>query len=192
MTSKLESKELYVKNLKTILLGNTPFNKETLIKNKGFVSEEDLKPSVQDSLFRLEIENKNVGGYDILKNNNHPTFLVPLKGIVIEKYSKKTSHFGVDILAKKGSFINCVSDGVVVISNWTNSTGYVIGVQHDNGFLSIYKHNSSLLKNIGDWIRAGEPIAIIGNSGELSSGPHLHFELWENGKTLNPVDYILF
>ena len=190
--SRLESEDLYVQNLKTILLGGSPVGVKTSIKNEDLVLQKDLDPSFQDSLFRLNVENKDLGGYSFEKNKNHPIFLVPLKGVVIEKYSKRKSHFGIDILAKKGSFINCVYEGVVVISNWTNSTGYVIGVQHNNGFLSIYKHNSSLLKNIGDWVRSGESIAIIGNSGELSSGPHLHFELWQNGESINPVNYILF
>ena len=192
LNSTLESKELYVENLKTILLGETPVNIKTPVKNKDLVSQKDLGPSFEDSLFRLNVENEEIGGYSVEQKKNHPIFFVPLKGVVIEKYSKRNSHFGIDILAKKGSFINCISDGVVVISNWTNSTGYVIGVQHNNGFLSIYKHNSSLLKNIGEWVSSGEPIAIIGNSGELSSGPHLHFELWQNGESINPTNYILF
>ena len=82
--------------------------------------------------------------------------------------------------------------GTVVMSDWTSKTGYVIGIQHKNNFFSIYKHNSLLLKSIGDFVKAGEPVAVIGNSGELSSGPHLHFELWRLGVPVNPEDYILF
>jgi murein DD-endopeptidase MepM/ murein hydrolase activator NlpD len=83
-------------------------------------------------------------------------------------------------------------DGTVIISDWTSETGYVIGVQHSNNLFSFYKHNSALLKRAGDYVKAGEVIAIIGNSGEYTTGPHLHFELWYNGTAVNPVDYILF
>ena len=96
------------------------------------------------------------------------------------------------MVAKEKTRISSVLDGVVVVSTWTSETGYIIVVQHKNGFLSLYKHNSTLLKSVGDFVSAGEHVAIIGNSGELSFGPHLHFELWSNGIPVNPEDYILF
>ena len=92
----------------------------------------------------------------------------------------------------KKTRVYSILDGTVIVSHWTFETGYVIGVQHQNDFISLYKHNSVLLKSVGDFVRAGDPIAIIGNSGELSSGPHLHFELWHEGRAVNPEDYILF
>jgi len=98
----------------------------------------------------------------------------------------------VDLVSTEGSIINSIADGIVVINNWTKETGFVIGVQHSDGFLSFYKHNSKIFKNVGDFVKIGEGIAIIGNSGELSSGPHLHFELWKNGKSINPENYIIF
>ena len=112
--------------------------------------------------------------------------------MVTNSFNIKENHFGVDIVAKKGESIKCVYDGVVVISNWTPETGYVIGVQHANGVFSIYKHNSILFKEVGEYVSSGEVIAIIGNSGEFSSGPHLHFELWYKGISVNPENYISF
>jgi murein DD-endopeptidase MepM/ murein hydrolase activator NlpD len=98
----------------------------------------------------------------------------------------------VDLVAKDKSRISSVLDGTVIISHWTSETGYVIAIQHKNDYVSLYKHNSSLLKEVGDFVNAGDHIAVIGNSGELSSGPHLHFELWHKGTPVNPEDYISF
>ena len=95
-------------------------------------------------------------------------------------------------MAKEKSRISAVLSGVVVISHWTPETGYVIAIQHKNDYMSLYKHNSLLLKDVGDFVSVGEHIAIIGNSGELSSGPHLHFELWHKGASVNPENYISF
>ena len=101
-------------------------------------------------------------------------------------------HYGVDILAPKSSPINSIMDGYVFSSGWDLETGYTIGVQHEGNILSFYKHNSILLKEKGTFVQAGEAIAIIGNTGTLSSGPHLHFELWHSGKPLNPEDFLNF
>ncbi len=95
-------------------------------------------------------------------------------------------------MAPKDENIKATLGGKVVFSGWTSETGYVIAIQHDNNLLSVYKHNSTLLKKTGNMVKAGEPIAIIGNSGELTTGPHLHFELWYNGTPLNPADYMNF
>ena len=96
------------------------------------------------------------------------------------------------MVAKKNSKISSVLAGTVVVSDWSSEAGYIIGIQHKNNYLSFYKHNSILLKKVGDYVAAGEHIAVIGNSGEFSTGPHLHFELWHNGSPVNPLDYIKF
>ena len=101
-------------------------------------------------------------------------------------------HFGIDILAPKNTPVKAVLDGYVFMSDWTLETGYTLGIQHDNNVVSFYKHNSALLKKIGEFVSAGEALAIIGNSGTLSNGPHLHFELWHNGKPVDPASYVIF
>jgi murein DD-endopeptidase MepM/ murein hydrolase activator NlpD len=101
-------------------------------------------------------------------------------------------HFGVDILAAEGTRVSAVMDGTVVFTGWTVETGYVIQIQHPNNLVSFYKHNSKLLKNTGAAVKAAEAIAQTGNSGELTTGPHLHFELWYNGAPINPEDFISF
>ena len=188
----LERRDLYVENLKTILNGDVPvFKKE--IKDSDIIEENiDLSKSKKDSLFRIVIEKKNNGDYISISSNNTIHFLPPLVGSFTEKYDKEKSHFGVDLVSLEGSIINSIADGVVVINNWTKETGFVVGVQHSNGFLSFYKHNSKILKDVGDFVKIGGGIAVIGNSGELSSGPHLHFELWKNGESVNPENYIIF
>lgn len=119
-------------------------------------------------------------------------FFTPLKGFVSEQFKSKDQHFGVDIVGPENESVNVTLDGTVILATWSSETGYTITVQHSNNLISVYKHNSVLLKKVGDYVKAGEPIAIIGNSGEQTSGPHLHFELWYNGKAINPQDYIVF
>ncbi len=117
----------------------------------------------------------------------------PLRGALIsDKFNSKTDHWGVDLVAKKGEPIHAVTNGTVILASWTQDSGNVIAVQHPNQLISVYKHNSSLLKKAGDFVKAGETIAIIGNSGELTTGPHLHFELWNKGNPVNPEDFIAF
>ncbi|MFW6259605.1 MAG: M23 family metallopeptidase, partial [Tangfeifania sp.] len=101
-------------------------------------------------------------------------------------------HLGVDLVGEPNSRISSVLDGTVVFSGWTIETGYVIYIQHEAELISVYKHNAELLKNVGDKVHAGEAIAIIGNTGEMTTGPHLHFELWHNGTAVDPEEYIDF
>ncbi len=119
-------------------------------------------------------------------------FTPPVKGQVSASYMTGKKHYGVDIIAVKNTPVLATLPGYVISADWTINTGYTIAIQHDNNLVSFYKHNSSLLKQVGDRVQAGEAIAIIGNSGVLTSGPHLHFELWYNGKPLDPEDYLVF
>lgn len=118
--------------------------------------------------------------------------IAPIRGEISNGFQQDKGHLGVDVLAPKNSPIKSIMDGVVIQSDWTLETGNTIALQHPNNVVSFYKHNSALLKKVGDGVKAGEAIAIIGNTGTLSSGPHLHFELWYNGKAVDPDDYIQF
>ena len=119
-------------------------------------------------------------------------FYAPLKGLISDSFNLQNEHFGVDVLAAENEAIKASLGGTVVFSDWTSETGYSIAIQHDNNLISFYKHNSVLLKKTGELVKAGDVIAIIGNSGEFSSGPHLHFEMWHNGKAIDPEHHILF
>jgi murein DD-endopeptidase MepM/ murein hydrolase activator NlpD len=114
----------------------------------------------------------------------------PIDGYVVQRYSLNNNHFGIDIAGSKGEPVKSVYEGIVILSEWNPETGNVMAIQHTNGMVSFYKHNSVLLKKVGSFVKRGEAVAIIGNSGEFTSGPHLHFELWMDGKSINPLDYL--
>ncbi|MFT4565169.1 MAG: murein DD-endopeptidase MepM/ murein hydrolase activator NlpD [Saprospiraceae bacterium] len=116
----------------------------------------------------------------------------PLEGLISAEFDPGAKHFGVDILAPSNTAVRSILDGYVISSGWDLETGYTIGVQHKGEIISFYKHNSILLKEKGTFVSAGEAVAIIGNTGTLSSGPHLHFEFWHHGKPINPKDIINF
>ena len=154
-----------------------------------------FKLSEQESDFRAEIEEKerfNLGFGIKEQNKDYYHFFPPVEGMVTQSFDEKKRHYGTDIVAKANAKVAAVLDGVVVFTDWTIKTGYVIQVQHANDLLSVYKHNSVLLKKQGDYVRAGEVLGVVGNTGEESSGPHLHFELWRAGNPLNPEDFIKF
>ena len=119
-------------------------------------------------------------------------FFRPVDGVITMPFNLKTGHYGVDIVARDKEPIKCIADGVVVFAACDVHMGWVIVVQHSQNLLSIYKHNATVLKKIGDLVRLGEVIAIMGNSGDLSTGPHLHFEIWYKGNAMNPEDLIKF
>ena len=199
LEKKLLVNELYLKNITAIVNGEDPINistENTLVLSAS-ETELSFKKSKEDSLLRLAVEAEDkisVSPTDKKDNLDMESvlFFSPIKGVITNGFDRKKNHFGTDIVAKQDEPIKCVFDGVVVISHWTSETGNVIGVQHANGMFSLYKHNSILFKRAGEYVKSGEVIAIIGNSGELSSGPHLHFELWHKGTPVNPENYISF
>jgi murein DD-endopeptidase MepM/ murein hydrolase activator NlpD len=157
------------------------------------------KRSGEDSVLRAEYEKDNK--YNLFKSDKtsakgssmrNLTFFTPVKGMVTSVFDPLRKHFGIDIVAARDQVIKSVQDGTVIFSGWTVETGYVIAIQHPGNVISVYKHNSVLLKKEGNIVHAGETVAIIGETGELSTGPHLHLELWINGIPVNPVDYIIF
>lgn len=201
MTRQLELQKRYTDNIRQILTGEvrTEQPKET----QGFVQDslKDVKRVEEDQLLR---NNFQLG--EGLRNQSStpsttPTkqtplerlhFTPPLKGEVSAGFMPDKDHNGVDVLAPKNTPIKAAMDGFVILSDWTLETGNTIGIMHESQVVTFYKHNSSLLKKRGSFVRAGEAIAIIGNTGTLSSGPHLHFELWYQGKPVDPVRFISF
>ena len=117
--------------------------------------------------------------------------LPPVDGFITRTFEARTGHYAVDIAVQEGTIIRSIGDGYVIFSDWTHEGGYAIAVQHSDGYVSVYKHNERLLKRIGDRVRARDEIAISGNSGEISSGPHLHFELWHDGLAQDPRNYFV-
>jgi len=188
-------------NMNKVILGEDVSDKKDLTKKTkkpiktGKTNLDEISP--EDLKLRKEFETNSNGKLVSLSNqkvNIKDIFLLsPLPGgIISDRYNSKIGHYGLDIVSKKDEPIKCVSDGTVILSSWTSDTGYVIAVQHQANLISIYKHNSVILKKAGSFVKAGEVIAIIGNTGELTTGPHLHFELWNNGNPVNPEMYISF
>lgn len=120
------------------------------------------------------------------------TFYSPIKGIISSSFSAQEQHYAVDIAVKQNEPVRTTLSGHVVFASYTPETGYVVIVQHGNNLLSMYKHCASIIKKVGSFVRGGEVIAFAGNTGSLTTGPHLHFELWYNGNPVNPTDYIAF
>ena len=195
LEKSLGNYSLYTKNLKKVLSDSVSLDSVKDLFREGFtVKEFDFKPSVEDSILRAEVEaEESISLNSNLKEKKLNSFFIkPVDGLITEGFNKKIGHFGVDVVSKKGAFISSIDDGMVLFSSWTHEFGYVLVIKHQNSFISFYKHNSEVFKSKGDYVKSGETIAIIGNSGKYSTGPHLHFELWKGSSAVNPVNYILF
>ena len=195
LEKSLGNYSLYTKNLKKVLSDSVSLDSVQDLFREGFtVKEFDFKPSVEDSILRAEVEaEESISLNSNLKEKKLNSFFIkPVDGLITEGFNKKIGHFGVDVVSKKGAFISSIDDGMVLFSSWTHEFGYVLIIKHQNSFISFYKHNSEVFKSKGDYVKSGETIAIIGNSGKYSTGPHLHFELWKGSSPVNPVNYILF
>ena len=190
--------ELYSENLRRVIEGEDPINIDSLISARQTQIELAKDPEYlkrQDSLLRKEVKEEEM--FDITSRSTRKLpiegmlFFTPVKGVISQGYDPVTHPF-VDITAPAGSLISAIADGTVIYDGWSDDTGYTIHIQHSNDIISIYKHNDKLLKKAGDKVKAGTPIALMGNTGSLSTGPHLHFELWHNGENLDPTQYINF
>lgn len=150
----------------------------------------------EENGFREMIEEKERFNLSLGQISSSPDdfyhFFPPLQGIVTNHFDEAKRHFGIDLVTKQNTNVASVLDGVVVFADWTVETGFVLAIQHSSNLVSIYKHNSVLLKRQGDFVRAGEVISIVGNTGEETTGLHLHLELWKAGKPINPENYIKF
>ncbi len=157
---------------------------------------EDLNPSPEELTLRDQVKPKQ--DYSLRGNSKNKAnalfapFYTPLSGLVSARFDPLIEHLATDVVSKTDPTVKATLDGTVILATWTAETGHVIALQHANNLISIYKHNAVLLKKVGNFVDAGEAIAMVGNSGELSTGPHLHFELWHNGIAVNPEDYMVF
>ena len=197
LSFELESRERYLQNIRNIIQGVPVEKTNTTLNDSVVVFEEDQVPrSLEDSLLRERIEEEErfnfIDNTEQQKTIESMVFFKPINGIITQGFNRHEKHYGVDLVSKENEVIKCVFDGVVVFSSWTSETGHVIAIQHENNFLSIYKHNSVLLKEQGEVVNLGDPIAVIGNSGKFTSGPHLHFELWHNNGPVDPEKHIIF
>jgi murein DD-endopeptidase MepM/ murein hydrolase activator NlpD len=196
---ELELRDKYFANLNAIISGRQPVDLVAQQDTSKTYEKVNFTGSPEDIALRDQIEKEekfslsfgsrpNTGG-----NLANLHFFPPVKGIVTGKFDPATRHFATDIVTKPRSPVMAALDGTVIFTGWTMETGYVIEIQHNDNLVTVYKHNSALLKETGDLVRAGEAISIIGDSGELyTSGPHLHFEIWYKGSPLDPEKHVFF
>lgn len=198
---EVEAKDLYLKNIQQIISGDELPEEEpiALEGNKLEVKRNDIDLykyseatlSVVSEFESMPLDENSFGR--ISSSAFSDTYFFPaVKGVVVSGFTPSSGHFGVDIVAAENEPVKAIAEGTVIFSSWTLETGYVVGVQHSNELISIYKHNSVILKAVGDAVRGGEIISIIGNTGELTTGQHLHLELWYKGNPLNPQEFITF
>lgn len=194
---KLATLENYTKAIIPILTGKirdtTKIDSIQDVSRNPPIDPSDLYATKEDSLFRESIESKDRFPLsDEILNKTKIVFFAPISGSISQSFSANDKHFAIDVVAKTGTPVKAVADGTVIFSEWTAETGYVVIVKHTSNFVSVYKHNGNLLKQQGDLVKSGEAIASVGSTGELTTGPHLHFELWSDGYAVNPINYIDF
>ena len=195
-----EQKDKFIQNFKRVLNGDTTNSlavegERAEVRDKRIRPVSSMKLAPADSQFRKDFEQSEQSLITLTSKYRELSeifFFTPITGFISDRYDVKKGHYGVDIVAKTNEPVKCIADGTVVISSWTQDSGYLIAIQHRGNLISFYKHNAELLKKVGSFVSAGEIISIVGNSGEMTSGPHLHFELWYNGNSLNPEEFVTF
>ena len=189
---------LYAKNLRRVLEGESGLAIDSLmaISQKQAQDAESIKHlKAQDSLLRKNVQAEEMFELGGRNQRSLPIegmhFFTPLKGVITQGYDQAIHPF-VDIAAPEGTAVNAIADGTVIFTGWSEETGYTIQIQHASDIVSIYKHNNRLIKNLGEKVKAGTAIALVGNTGALTTGPHLHFELWYKGESIDPTKHINF
>ena len=166
---------------------------DSIIQNNQENSNQSLYASKADSIFRKDIENQDKFNVNTSHSSDVSIVLfAPVMGTITNGFDHKENHYAIDVAVKKNTPIKAIADGTVIFSEWSVDTGYVILLDHGSNLLSVYKHNSQLFKKQGELVKSGEVIAIAGSEGELSTGTHLHFELWYNGYPIDPTNFMDF
>ena len=195
LQQQLAINDIYIQNIQQVLTGkikSTILNKDSLVEQLR-IEDINLAPTPIDSTFREEVESEE--RYSVFEKATKKTdivFFAPISGKITDVYNPKEKHYAVDIAVQKDTPVKAVADGTVIFTGFTAETGFVIIIEHTKGFISVYKHNASIHKEQGDLVKSGEAIANAGSTGALSTGPHLHFELWNDGYPVNPLNYIDF
>lgn len=194
LTVALEVNKKQLHSIRRVLTGDV-FSKDTVsVSATSEISQfEAIPTSKEDSLLRRNVEREDK--YNLSESDyNQESFVLfpPIKGNISEGFHQDSKHFAVDVVVAEGTPVKAVADGRVIFAEWTVETGYVLIVDHGNQLLSVYKHNSVINKSQGDFVKTGEVISFSGGTGELSTGPHLHFELWSKGYPLDPTNFIDF
>jgi len=193
---EVRKNDRYLNDLKIILSGGTLSN--TQDSTQSMTSSPNLNYDVSelDESMRQKISEQDRFSIESVEETEDRKkgliLFKPVNGTIFSAFNPKEGHYGIDLVAPKDDPVKSVLDGTVIAASFTADDGNIISIQHANNLISVYKHNSVLLRKVGDMVKAGESIAFIGDSGENSEGPHLHFELWENGAPVNPTQYLSF
>ncbi len=186
----------YYASIKKVLKGDVSeidFNRDSIIEAANQIDIDPVLPNKQDSLLRLRAEKEDKYNlFDSEINTSNFILFPPVNGPISDGYNIKEKHFAVDVVVEENTPVKATADGTVIFVEWTVETGYVLILEHPNELISIYKHNGYVTKQQGDLVKAGEVIALSGNTGSLTTGPHLHFELWSKGYPINPTNFIDF
>ena len=192
----MERQRMYIMNIQDIVSGSVKADSVHSIDSLTIVRSEELmeRTQAEDEFRKLyeESERYNLTSLDNAQAITGLMFVRPTRGMLTSMFDANKKHFGVDVAASPNESVLATLDGTVVLATYTADTGYLIQVQHAQNLVSVYKHCGSLLKHVGDVVKAGEAIALVGNTGEKTTGPHLHFEIWNRGRALDPTKYIVF
>lgn len=193
----IDINEKYYESIKKVLQGEispVEFNRDSIIESaKEEISQLDLQPSKADSILRDKVAKEDKFNlFESATSVSNFVLFPPVSGAISQSYNPEEKHYAIDIVVAKDTPVKATADGTVIFSEWTTETGYVLIIEHSYGLISVYKHNASLTKSQGDLVKAGEVIAMAGNSGEFTTGTHLHFELWSDGYPINPTNFIDF
>ncbi len=189
--------EQYYASIKRVLTGDVTtvdFNRDSILEavNKDLLNV-DLTPSQQDSLLREKVDKEDKYNlFDTKISASNFVLFPPVNGTISDTYNAEDKHFAVDIVVAKDTPVKATADGTIIFAEWTVETGYVVIIEHSYELISVYKHNAAITKQQGDLVKAGEVIAMAGNTGKFTTGPHLHFELWNRGYPVNPTNFIDF
>ena len=198
LENRMRIMTLQLTNIRRIIAGEEPLPLDSLLSKNGVESTEITAEAMDhhaDSILREKID--SIEKYNLRPSGAEPRlegliFFPPVKGVVTEKYNPAKGHPFIDIAVQNNSAVCAVLDGTVIAAYWTDDTGYNIQIQHNNDLISIYKHNTRLLKKVGEKVSAGTTISLAGDAGSISTGSHLHFELWHKGEPIDPSLYINF
>ena len=197
LVRELELNKQYYSSIRKVLTGDiasVEFNRDSIMElAKNDLDYLEVEKNKEDSILRAKVEKEDK--YNLFESSIDPSNFVlfpPVNGTISDDYDIKEKHYAVDVVVATNTPIKAVADGTVIFAEWTVETGYVVIMEHNQELISVYKHNSAITKSQGDLVKAGEVIAMSGNTGELSTGPHLHFELWSKGYPVNPTNFIDF
>jgi len=197
LENQMRVKDQFINNVQRVLIGEVSADDSAFFNNATRSVNNVIEPiPAIDSQFRKDFEESELTFLNvrnpISQNLEEQYFYSPIEGIVTTEFNIKEEHYGIDIVSNSNEPVKSVAEGTVIFSDWTQESGNVITIQHRGNIISVYKHNSALLKKVGNFVKSGEAIAIIGNTGEFTSGPHLHFEMWYNGNSVDPEEFISF